>query len=47
MKAQPHGELASIISGAEPTLVNGLETHCSEAGLLAFGSMTTAPLLER
>jgi hypothetical protein len=32
---------------AEPTLVNGLETHCSDAGLLAFGGMTMAPLLER
>ena len=44
-----HGssELALIISDAEPTLVNGLETHCSDAGLLAFGGMTMAPALGR
>ena len=44
-----HGssELALIMSDAEPTLINGLETHCSDAGLLAFGGMTMAPLLER
>jgi len=38
---------AQLFSNAEPTSANGLETQCSDAGLLAFGGMTMAPLLER
>lgn len=40
-------DFPSTLSDAEPTSVNRLETHCSDAGLLAFGGMTMAPLLER